>query len=289
MKKLKYLIWSFVAFSGVACEEIVQLELPDGGRAIVVESTITTKTEPWSAHITLSQPYFNQADPVFIEDALVTIKDDQGGLDTLHHTDTGLYQTKDPKMCVPGRSYTMSISYNGETFEAQEFCNFQNPIDTFTSYFLPENNGFIQKGNYAFMQAEEWVDPGNHYWWKIYRNDTFVEGFGFLLEPDEVGPGTPNDAYFNSNIDTENPLSGIAQGILPRPFPFLFEPGDSVFLEQYSISRTYYNFLLELQNQANQSGTPFDPPPANPINNFSGNVLGYFAVANLVTASTVIE
>ena len=289
MKILKYILWSVVLLSGIACEEIVQLELPDGGKSLVVESTITTENRPWSAHLTLSQAYFNQEDRQYVEDATVTISDDLGTVDTLFHTDTGLYQTKDPKFCVPGRTYTLSIAYENETYEAQEFCNFQNPIDTFTSFFLPDNNGFIQAGNYVFMQSVEWVDPGNHYWWRLYQNDTLVEGFGFLLEPDEISPGTPNDAYFNSNIETDDPLSGLAQGILPRPFPFNFEEGDSIFIEQLSISRNYYNFLLELQAQANQAGTPFDPPPANPINNFSGGALGYFTVANVVTASTVID
>jgi hypothetical protein len=132
--------------------------------------------------------------------------------------------------------------------------------------------------------ANEWEEAGDYYQWKIYRNDTLLDGFGYLLDEDQYR----EQGFFNIFVDPNDPLASISQGRLPRPFPFRFEPPDAVYLEQFCINKKYYDFLIELQTQQGRAGTPFDPPPANPISNISNGAYGYFSVVNVVTASTII-
>ncbi len=267
-----------------SCETLIQIETPETLDNITVESNITTQNQYWELKITSSQAYYNQSDASGVENAIVYISDDLGNTDTLEHQAEGLFRSKEPKSAIAGRTYHMTIEYNGELFEASEYCRFQNSIDTFTAYFLPENNGFIEKGWYAFQQSIEWEEEGDYYEWMIYKNDTLQDQFGFILDEDQ----NRDVSFFNMGIDQEDPLSGIDQGILPRPFPFTFNPGDTIIMDQYCISEGYYNYLLEVQAQLNRTGGPFDPPPANPVSNISNGAYGYFSVRNIVTAQTVI-
>ena len=276
------LFLSVLLFS--ACETLIQIETPDTLDNITVESNITTLPLHWEIKLTSSQAYYNQDEPSGLDNALVYISDDLGNTDTLVHHDQGIYLSINPKTAIPGRTYHLTIVHDGVTYEASEYCRFQNPIDTFTAYFLPENNGFIEKGWYAFQQSIEWEEDGDYYEWMIYKNDTLQDQLGFVLDEDQ----NRDVSFFNMSIDPDDPLAGIDEGNLPRPFPFTFEPGDTIIMDQYCISEGYYNYLIEVQNQLNRGGGPFDPPPANPVSNISNGAYGYFSVRNIVSAQTVI-
>ena len=65
--------------------------------------------------------------------------------------------------------------------------------------------------------------------------------------------------------------------------------GDTIDVEQFAITEEYFKFLFDLSAQQSRSGTPFDPPPANPNNNISNRGLGYFSVAHLEKRRLVVE
>lgn len=286
MMKQRSIIILFLSFLAItACEKIVEVELPSDDPILVVESQITNKREPWKVKLTLSQPYFDQDLADNVSTALVNISGTDGINIDLIYTDTGLFVSPDTMQCIIGETYTLTISYNGETYTASEKLANGFPIDLMLSFFLPSTNGFVESGYYVFIQGKENDYKGDSYLWKFYKNDTIRETFGLLAENDEFGPVS----FLNASIDPNDPLKGLAQNILPRPFPFLVEPGDTVRLEQYNLSPTYYQYLFDVQSQLGRSGTPFDPPPANPNNNISNGGLGYFSVAHYTTKEIIVE
>lgn len=268
-----------------ACEEVINLEVPNSESLPVIESIISSDTAQWKVRLTQSQNYFDQNQVAYIDDALVTITDNDGKVETLLYSDTGMYVSQGAKFCQVGKTYTLTVKHNGKTYTAAEKCKFQEPISFLMSFELPERNGFIEPGFYVFEKAKESEAPGDYYLWKVYKNDSLQKLFGYLLDTDEFR----ETSFFNINIDPDDPLKDMDKNILPRPFPIDFEVGDSVRIEQYNISKGYYFFLLELQNQVSRSGTPFDPPPVNPRSNIQGGALGYFSVANLSKATIVVE
>ncbi len=92
----------------------------------------------------------------------------------------------------------------------------------------------------------------------------------------------------NQSIDVNDLLGGIARGIIPRPYPFRVDVGDTIRVEQYNLSPQYYQFIIDLEAQLNRSGSPFDPPPANPNDNISNGGIGYFSVAHFTEARLII-
>jgi hypothetical protein len=275
-------ILTLTIFSG--CETLLDFETPTGLNNITVETELTTELKPWEVRITESQAYSDLDSVGGVETALVIISDDQGFIDTLEHMGQGVYRSTGSRSCIPGRIYSLSINYGGTLYEASDYCRQQYELDTVAAYFLPENNGFIRKGWYIFEQADEWEEDGDYYEWEVYRNDTLLDDFGYILDEDAFR----ESSFFNLNIDRDDPLSGLDQGILPRPFPLRFNPGDNVRVNQFCINKGYYDFLVELQRQQNNTGGPFDSPPANPNSNISNGAYGYFAVKNVVKGSAVV-
>ncbi|MFT5723072.1 MAG: hypothetical protein ACI9JN_000177 [Bacteroidia bacterium] len=268
-----------------ACEKVVQLKIPSSDPVVVISGQISNQLEPWLVNLSLSQPYFDQSGIQFIEDAAVFIEDNLGNIDTLIYTADGNYLTKTDRICVIGNSYSLRVEHGAKTYSAIEKCFYQDTIDFLQSYYLPERNGFIPVGYYVFEKANEYEPDGDFYIWNIYRNGLLMtDSIGYLYDTDEFREG----GFYNIAIDPIDPLKDIGRGIFPRPFPWSFEKGDSVKVEQLRVSEAFYNFTAEFASQLIRSGTPFDPPPFNPTSNIQGGAYGYFRVVNLSSKSIVV-
>ncbi len=268
-----------------ACEKVVQLDVPEADPIVVVESQISNETEKWLVNLTLTQPYFDQSGIVFVDDAIVTIEDNNNSIDTLVYDADGNYLSKVEKACVIGDVYTLKIEHGSKTYTSTEKCFYQDTIDLVESYYLPERNGFIPVGYYVFEKANEYEPDGDFYLWNIYQNGNILtDSIGYLIDSDEFR----ETGFFNISIDPDDPLKDIDRGVFPRPFPWNFEKGDSVTVEQMRISEDYYNFISEFSTQQQRSGTPFDPPPFNPTSNISGGAYGFFRVVNVSSKSVIV-
>lgn len=283
MGKIK--IYIGLIFILTACEKIVNLEIPSEEPRLVVQSQITNEKDIWRVHLQLSQPYFQQGEATDISAANVTISSSLGDTVNLVYADTGLYVSQDSQQCIVGEEYTLTVEYNGQTYTGSEILPNGFPLDTMAAFFLPSNNGFIESGYYVFIKGQENPYQGDSYLWNFFKNDTMQETFGLLAENDEIGLVS----YLNPFIDPDDPLKGLADNILPRPFPFQVEPGDTIRLEQFNVTPRYYDYLFDVQTQLSRSGSPFDPPPANASNNLSNGALGYFSVAHKVEEQIVVE
>jgi hypothetical protein len=283
MKKINLILALVITLS--ACERIVELEIPSSDPTIVVEGQITSQLEPWEIRITMSQPYFDQSNLSFVSNAEVSIVGTDGSDVNLIHSDSGYYKSEFSQQCLPGETYSLSVMYDGQEYSASEVAPMAFPIDTIASYYLPENNGFIEEGYYVFIQGKERPAKGDFYLFKAYRNDTLKDDFGSNLDSDEFG----SVSFLNEDFDINNIASELSKGKTPRPFPFTVEPGDTVRVEQYAISEKYFNYIFDIEAQQGRSGTPFDPPPANPNNNISNGGLGYFSVVHKEEAQIVVD
>ena len=280
MKNLIYLTLFSLVFA--ACEKIVDVEIPSESPRLVVEGQITNLKELWKVRLTLSQPYFDQEEVDAIADAVVTIKGTDGTDVLLSHTDTGMFVSNDSLQCLVGEEYFLSIIYKGDTYTAKEKLQNAFAIDTLAAFYLPPNDRSFPEGTYIFLQGQSDQANQSFYLFKTYRNDTLKSED---LDDDEFG----SVSLLNSAFDVNDILGEIARGSLPRPILFDVDTDDTIRVEQYAITQQYYQFLIDLGAQQGRSGTPFDPPPANPNNNISNGGLGYFSVAHKEEMELVVE
>lgn len=266
MNVKKIILLALTGLTMASCEKVIHPDLSNGKTLLVIQSRISTDSVPWEVKLTLTQDYFNPDTPPPVSGALVYISDNAGNTDTLLQGLGGNYFSRDYKKCVPGRYYTLTVKHGGKTYTAGELCHFQEPIDSLTFEYR-KRQGFIPAGYYVTEHAKEKEGAGDYYLWEIYRNDTLITDFGYF---------TSDDNFVNGNY-------------ISASFPFPFNLNDSILVDQFAISKQWYNYLNSVQTEANKSGSPFDSPPANPISNIKGEAVGYFAVLNLQRAGIRIK
>ena len=279
MKKILYIIAASLVFA--ACEKIVDIEIPSEDPRLVIESEIYNVKDIWKVKLSLSQPYFDQDSADDVSSALVFITEMGGDTVFLNYTDTGMYVSADSHQCIVGNSYELNVVYKGQTYSANEQLQNAFPIDTLMSFFLSPNDRSFPTGTYVFVQGKSDSFKTNYYLFKTYRNDTLKSSD---LDDDQFGSVSLLNSLFNVN----DILGEIALGKLPRPILFDVEEKDTVRVEQFALTEEYYKFLTDVNAQQSRSGTPFDPPPANPNNNLSNGALGYFAVAHREEVTLVV-
>jgi hypothetical protein len=284
-KKVILALVALATFGLTACEKVVQLNIDSDDPIVIIDAQITNRLEKWRVNLSLTQPYFDQSKIDYIETAQVIITDSDGTADTLAYDTAGTFVSWKLKKCEVGKSYTLTVNYNGETYTATETCYYQDTMDFIQSYYLPERNGFIPEGHYVFQKSDEHEPDGDYYLWRIYRNGADqLDSTGYLLDTDEFR----STGFWNIQIDPDDPLKDIDRGVYPRPFPLRFDEGDFVQVEQLRISEDYFDFLTGFASQQSRAGTPFDPPPANPQSNIRGGAYGYFSVVNITEKSVTV-
>ena len=93
MKNILYIIAASLVF--VACEKIVDIEIPSEDPRLVIESEIYNIKDIWKVKLSLSQPYFDQDSADDVSSALVFITEMGGDTVFLNYTDTGMYVSAD--------------------------------------------------------------------------------------------------------------------------------------------------------------------------------------------------
>jgi hypothetical protein len=155
-----------------------------------------------------------------------------------------------------GRTYTVDVTVDTQTFSASEIMPGDVPLDTLTTFPF----AFGPQSINAIIPVR--TDPAgieNYYQFKLTSNGKKIPG-SFIQ----------TDQYNDGNQMMEPIFSDGTN------------PGDTIFVEMFGISKAVYKYFYQLQ--ANQQGAT----PANPTSNFSGGCLGYFSVRTKDTMTVII-
>ena len=274
--KNKFFFFSiFISLLIAGCQDVVDLDLPDGETLLVVDGMITNLPGEKFVRISTTANYFNKNETPRVTEALVVLYNEEGAVDTLTEQAPGVYVTE--HVGKVGSTYHIYIrTKTGEEYESvPELLQSVPKIDSIY-YEFKEESAFLEEGYYVKIDTYEPVGVGNHYRWRQYVNDEYQN--------------TPFDLIYASDEFVDgNPIIGIEVNVEP------LELGDHFRIEQLSISESAFNFLTQLQQQTAFVGSLFDAPPAA----LKGNIvrldkanepaLGYFGASAIAEASIVIE
>ena len=269
---IRYFFIFIAALLFTACREVVEIDLPNEEPRLIIEAEVNDTPGPHSVRLSLTADYFSDGPLPPVTDALVVLSDDAGQRDTLEQTEAGLYQTRSLEGII-GRSYTLHIQWNGNTYESSGTLLEEAVIDSLSYQYFPANPIF-EEGYYIFFFGR--VPPGrtNYFRFKVYENDSlYNDRSDLLLQDDEFLPDT---------------LANIR-------FGYPFSLGDTVKIEMYTLNKEMYQYYLELVTLLYNDGGLFSPPPQNPVSNIRNlsepdrPPLGYFQVASLTSGTIVIE
>lgn len=280
MKTLKKIILGITAIIFASCEDVVDVEVQEGPKRLVVEASLDwekgTDGNVQTIRLRESTPFFNTNTSTEVTGASVVVtNDDNGATYNFDDQGNGEYLTTNFEPIL-GQTYSLRIEYNGEVYTAKETMT---PVTDITNVFQDRKDGFddeVLEVHVVFTDPEE---VGNHYLFKFQRE-------GDLLPDLEEG----KDEFLNGNeIDWWYEIEEDDNTDIEP-----FKPGDVVNIGMYGISKSYYDYIKILISQLGGVGlfesTPVDVK-GNCINttNPENYAFGYFRLSQMVKTSYTFE
>lgn len=278
MKKLLNIIlplYVFV-FIGFSCTDPVTVTVPNGGKRLVVEASINWEKGTTGAVqtivLTTSTGYFNANTMVPVQGAVVTVtKNDNGAQFVFQDQNNGKYIATNFKPQLR-QSYTLSIDYNGQRYEAIETLM---PVSKINRITQGVESGLNEESIRLDVFFDDPSGVKNHYLGEFIPDGAQLLSLETL--DDEFTDGNENFMeHDNDNI----------------------KAGDMIGVRLYGISERYYNYinlLIEQSGINGGGGGPFQTTPVQlkgnciNINNPEEEVLGYFRLSEVDRTSYVVK
>lgn len=306
LKRLIYL----VLLLPIACIDPYKVDVPEGEQLLTVEGIISTGPGPHAITLTRSATYGSVFEALIrpVSLATVVVRDNDGNVTFLTEgTDAkGTYFTPLGFRAEVGKSYTLQIlTADGKLYSSTPERVAEVPpisdIQLRTVTIPSPGSEFPRSGVQLIAEVDDPRDQNNFYFWKngpaVYILETRPDLF--TPRPSDANPNrTPqpkpccvqcfrteasnNRSLFVTNDDNFNGLTARIPASFIEDNGLRFVNKFRIDLKQYSISQEAYRFLRLVKQQAEISGSIFDPPPATikgnviSLDNPDEVVLGYF-------------
>jgi Domain of unknown function (DUF4249) len=293
--KLLFIIAIFATLSLTSCEDVVQLEGPKSDSFLIVDGTITNQKGEQVIGLSQSQDYFNNATVKGVTNATVKVTDNEGKVYEFKDAKNVGKYVWTPKSATDvlgtiGKTYTLEVTSNGETFRAVSEMKRVPKIDSIAYQADTRENETDPKkpkeGFEAQFYGRDIVGIGDCYRIKSFKNkkELVLRRGGVQL------------AY-----DAAAQKSRTADGlifILPlrrSVSPDLFVEKDTITVELTSITEGHFDFWTQAIQEVNNAGL-FSRPSANiPTNVININTSsakkasGWFGTSALSTFTTIVD
>lgn len=291
----------------VSCEKEIDVDLPRPEEKLVVEGVIETGAFPYVV-LSKSSPYFDPTDiesvaNSYVSNATITISDGTTTNTMTKLCSGGLTQPQRVQLSgvlgIPvgvltsynicgftdltmtgevGKTYTISIDWEGEIYESSTTIEQPVPLDStwFKVFGDRDSLGFI----YAYLN-----EPGatqNYYRWYAKRINSYKYGsLKGQTKDNQFNPPSSSvfDDEFVNGTSFEfgyNRPGGSEKADDQAPERGFFKVGDTVVVKFCSIDKGVHDFVDKAEEQILSTGSPF-AAPINVVSNISNGALGLWA------------
>jgi hypothetical protein len=260
--KIKNLIFLSIILIASACEEVIDIDLNDASPSIVIEGKLTDQLNGCSVRITKSVKFDQSNDFPTVDNAIVTITDEDGNVFNLGYTQNGYYANID-LIGEYNKQYFLKVAVDGKTYEATSTMPNPVPVDSL------EINEFAFFGNTTKLidiYLNDPVDQENYYKFIPYVN---------------------NAKYYNLEILDDQFTNGqpVNYSIFLQDYELVV--GDSVVIEAWNIDKQTYDYFDSLGDIID--GGSQSAAPANPNTNLTNGALGYFSAHTVSLQGILVE
>lgn len=229
-----------------SCKKNISVNLNNAPSQLVIEGIVTNIS---TAQVTLTKSVKFSDDNVFptVSGALVVITDNLGNSYNLTESTPGKY-INTTLTGVPGRTYHLSVTAEGNNYTASSVMPQQVTLDT----LLIDKISFA--GDRVTIIKPQYTDPsgfGNNY--------QFIETINNIINKKIF----VWDDKLNDGGTSTRPLIEADSTI---------NKGDTIKVEMRCIDKNIFRYFTTLQDIQYNSATP-----ANPTSNIIGGCLGYFS------------
>jgi len=232
-----------------SCEKVIDLNLKTSSSQIVIQGTIYDQPGPYKITISKSVGFDEPSIYPAVSGAIVTISDNTGISDSLTEDSAGVYVTSKLEG-IPGRTYTLKVETDGQTYTASSTMYPAVEID---SIFIKNKFGKSTSINLLFKDP---VDTLNYYRLVDFINDK--------KQPSIMAS---SDLGFDGKIMTGRVFYSEKD----------LKSGDTLTFWLESIDKGVYDYF----RTASSSGGGQEASPANPVSNISNNALGFFSACSV--------
>lgn len=244
-----------------SCQKEIDLPLKNADPQLVIIGQLILGDSMHYVDITTTVPFDESNDFPRVSGALVQLYQGSNLIGSYQEESAGLYRL-DYSNLIANTAYQLRVEYNGEVYEATSVL--PEPVALNGVNFLP--NQFF--GDTGFIMVPDYTDPAG-------RKNYYAFQYVLLKNPIDV----PTGIYIR-----DDEISDGQQNQQPLFEGFVVAPGDSIRLFKWDIDKSMYDFYFsKTQNTDPNSGAP-----ANPVNNWSNNALGYFSARARQTISFVV-
>lgn len=254
-----------IAIVVTSCEKTVDLKYKSNTSKIIIEGNITNEPAPYFVKITKSVSLSATGNYPTIDNAVVTISDNAGNNETLIPLANGMYRTN-TLTGVIGRTYTLTVNVEGQTYTAQSTMPQQVSFDSIKA----EQTSF--GGDVEYNIIPIYTDPvskGNNYRFELTVNNKLINQH--FVQNDDVTSGVTNTVRLQIDDNT-----------------LKLKAGDSLALKMQCIDKNvalYYTTLALMGDSGPGGGTA----PNNPPNNISNGALGIFSAHTVQSKIKVLQ
>ncbi|MTI23036.1 DUF4249 domain-containing protein [Fulvivirga sp. RKSG066] len=275
--KLNYIILLFITVLA-ACDEPVTLDPKQVDPVIVIEGLITDRETYQYVRVTETVDFYAEGGSRPITDAEVSVVDNEGNQFIFEHNPReierldGYYLSENPFSGKVGNTYSLSVSYSGQQYQATDQLLRVAPIDSLEVIINEDEFADPDDPNYYYevlFYATEPQETDDYYLFKFYRNDTLI------LESE-------NDIYFSDDEVLAEQIDGL-------PTAGFYKQGDVAVVEMYSLTNNAFVYYNDLINLLENDGGMFGSPPVNPRNNLSNGAMGYFQTSAVASDTVMIK
>lgn len=274
MKKYIYILVAITIM--IACTENFDVKLDSTYIRLVVQGSINNELKAHQVSLTKSADYFSNAPAPKVTGATVSISDGAGNNFNLTEVSDGLYET-DTIAGEIGKTYTLTINYEGEIYTSSCYLNYCPPIDSINfgyydyGYSSGDNSVLYDTTLSILLNALEPSTVGNFYLWNTYKNG--------ILESDTLYEVSfSDDVFVNGNYLYNIEIQSVKDVSI----------GDTITLEMQAITKEYYNYIYQLMTETIWNMGPLDGPPANPTGNISNGAMGFFLAYSVENITAIV-
>jgi hypothetical protein len=251
MKKIICLSFLIALFA--SCEQVIDVPLKDADERLVVEAIVTNDSDLCYVKLSKVSNFYSSNSFNAVSNAVVKVIENGTVEYSMLLVAPGIYKATS-LIGLPGSTYQLNISVNGEQYSAISKMPAPVSIDSLT---LKDEFFFGDTSKVLTCHFQDPLNVSNNYRYKTLFTDSI--GKGISIDRDQFFNGEYIDRdLFSVSGDFEKSL------------------GDTVTVELWSIDAAVYDYFFTLAATLNSASGQF-ATPANPNTNVSNGALGYFS------------
>jgi len=268
-----------------SCEDVIEVDLNDENLDLIsVEAYVDNRpTDNVYVKLQRTLPVDNSQQNPPINNAIVEISDNEDYSNSVvlsEVNNSGIYVLPGniTYPTLPDKTYYLRITTSdGVQITASDYMKKVETLDSVKVNLSARGDfNFLA----VFISSQETPGEGDYYKWDIYINNHLLyEAWNMSFASDELVDGNyiyDFEIFTDFYEDDEDKILRV---------------GDTIYVEQLSISAPIYDFYLGMVNQA-FAGNPFSVPPANVKGNLTSSdnkhVLGFFSTRDVSPGNRVI-